>query len=163
VVLYDLFRIIVVEVMGGRPLLRHHRAKMRSLIATSRQGAVHGASCYNRVARPHRSAAHCPRRDRTGREADRGVAPRPRCQSPIGDDLEHRSDHGKRDRCRRAGRHALPIRPEIRPWPGLTPRVHSSGVKERRVGISKQGDGYIRRLPRHRRGRRDPACTLRQC
>jgi len=38
-----------------------------------------------------------------------------------------------------AGRHALPIRPAIRPWPGLTPRVHSSGGKERRVGISKQG------------------------
>ena len=31
-------------------------------------------------------------------------------------------------------------------WLGLTPRAHSSGGKERRVGISKQGDGYIRRL-----------------
>src|SRR6266446_723370 len=30
--------------------------------------------------------------------------------------------------------------------PGRTPRAHSSGGKERRVGISKQGDGYIRRL-----------------
>jgi transposase len=27
---------------------------------------------------------------------------------------------------------------------GLTPRTHSSGGKERLVGISKQGDGYIR-------------------
>jgi len=102
-----------------------------------------------------------PRRDRTGREAYRGVAPHQRCQSPIGVEPGHRSDHGERNRCRRAGRHSLPIRPAIRPWPGLTPRTHSSGGKERRVGIGKQGDGYIRRLPR--RGRRDPACRPRQC
>jgi len=31
-------------------------------------------------------------------------------------------------------------------WLGLTPRAHSSGGTERRVGITKQGDGYIRRL-----------------
>ncbi len=31
-------------------------------------------------------------------------------------------------------------------WLGLTPRTHSSGGKERLVGITKQGDGYIRRL-----------------
>ena len=31
-------------------------------------------------------------------------------------------------------------------WLGLTPRAHSSGGKERQTGISKQGDGYIRRL-----------------
>lgn len=31
-------------------------------------------------------------------------------------------------------------------WLGLTPRAHSSGGKERQRGISKQGDGYIRRL-----------------
>lgn len=31
-------------------------------------------------------------------------------------------------------------------WLGLTPRAHSSGGKERPGGISKQGDGYIRRL-----------------
>lgn len=31
-------------------------------------------------------------------------------------------------------------------WLGLTPRTHSSGGKERLGGISKQGDGYIRRL-----------------
>lgn len=31
-------------------------------------------------------------------------------------------------------------------WLGLTPKSHSSGGKERLVGISKQGDGYIRRL-----------------
>jgi transposase len=31
-------------------------------------------------------------------------------------------------------------------WLGLTPKAHSSGGKERQVGISKQGDGYIRRL-----------------
>jgi len=31
-------------------------------------------------------------------------------------------------------------------WLGLTPRAHSSGGKERLAGISKQGDGYIRRL-----------------
>lgn len=31
-------------------------------------------------------------------------------------------------------------------WVGLTPRAHSSGGKDRQVGISKQGDGYIRRL-----------------
>ena len=28
----------------------------------------------------------------------------------------------------------------------MTPRAHSSGGKERLGGISKQGDGYIRRL-----------------
>jgi len=31
-------------------------------------------------------------------------------------------------------------------WLGLTPRAHSSGGTERQVGISKQGDGYLRRL-----------------
>jgi transposase len=31
-------------------------------------------------------------------------------------------------------------------WLGLTPKAHSSGGKERRVGISKQGDGYLRCL-----------------
>lgn len=31
-------------------------------------------------------------------------------------------------------------------WLGLTPRAHSSGGKERLRGITKQGDGYIRRL-----------------
>ncbi|MDR7126377.1 IS110 family transposase [Pseudotabrizicola sp. 4114] len=31
-------------------------------------------------------------------------------------------------------------------WPGLTPRANSSGGKDRQMGISKQGDGYIRRL-----------------
>jgi transposase len=31
-------------------------------------------------------------------------------------------------------------------WLGLTPKAYSSGGKERRVGISKQGDGYLRRL-----------------
>ncbi len=31
-------------------------------------------------------------------------------------------------------------------WLGLTPKAHSSGGKDRQVGISKQGDGYLRRL-----------------
>lgn len=31
-------------------------------------------------------------------------------------------------------------------WLGLTPRPHSSGAKERLGGISKQGDGYLRKL-----------------
>jgi transposase len=31
-------------------------------------------------------------------------------------------------------------------WLGLTPKAHSSGGKDRVGGISKQGDGYIRRL-----------------
>ena len=31
-------------------------------------------------------------------------------------------------------------------WLGLTPRAHSSGLKDRQAGISKQGDGCIRRL-----------------
>jgi transposase len=31
-------------------------------------------------------------------------------------------------------------------WLGLTPKSHSSGGKQRQVGISKQGDGYLRRL-----------------
>jgi transposase len=31
-------------------------------------------------------------------------------------------------------------------WLGLTPRANSSGGKERQAGISKQGDGYLRRL-----------------
>ncbi len=34
----------------------------------------------------------------------------------------------------------------LRAWLGLTPKAHSSAGKERHVGISKQGDGYIRRL-----------------
>src|SRR5262249_57408493 len=31
-------------------------------------------------------------------------------------------------------------------WIGLVPRQHSTGGKERRDGISKQGDRYLRRL-----------------
>src|SRR6201984_434397 len=31
-------------------------------------------------------------------------------------------------------------------WLGLTPKSHSSGGTERQLGISKQGDGYLRRL-----------------
>ena len=31
-------------------------------------------------------------------------------------------------------------------WLGLTPKAHSSGGKQRQGGISKQGDGYIRKL-----------------
>ena len=31
-------------------------------------------------------------------------------------------------------------------WLGLTPRANSSGGRERQAGISKQGDGYLRRL-----------------
>jgi transposase len=31
-------------------------------------------------------------------------------------------------------------------WLGLTPRANSSGGKDRQVGISTEGDGYIRRL-----------------
>ena len=31
-------------------------------------------------------------------------------------------------------------------WLGLTPKAQSSGGKDRQAGISKQGDGYIRRL-----------------
>ena len=31
-------------------------------------------------------------------------------------------------------------------WLGLTPRANSSGGRERQAGITKQGDGYIRRL-----------------
>jgi len=31
-------------------------------------------------------------------------------------------------------------------WLGLTPRPHSTGGKQRQLGISKQGDSYIRRL-----------------
>ena len=31
-------------------------------------------------------------------------------------------------------------------WLGLTPRAHSSGGKEHQVGISKMGDGYLRRV-----------------
>jgi transposase len=35
---------------------------------------------------------------------------------------------------------------EFAAWLGLTPRAHSSGGKQRLVGISKQGDSYVRRL-----------------
>lgn len=31
-------------------------------------------------------------------------------------------------------------------WLGLTPRAHSSGGKDHLMGVSKQGDGYLRRL-----------------
>jgi len=35
---------------------------------------------------------------------------------------------------------------EFAAWLGLTPKAHSSGGKEQHTGITKQGDGYIRRL-----------------
>jgi transposase len=38
----------------------------------------------------------------------------------------------------RSGRH-------LAAWLGLVPRQHASGGKERRLGISKRGDGYLRR------------------
>ena len=34
-------------------------------------------------------------------------------------------------------------------WLGLVPRQHSSGGKERLLGISKRGDGYLRRQLMH--------------
>lgn len=34
-------------------------------------------------------------------------------------------------------------------WLGLTPRVHGTGGKDRILGISKRGDGYLRRLLVH--------------
>ena len=47
---------------------------------------------------------------------------------------------------------------------GLTPRQHSTGGKERLLGISKRGDGYLRKLLvhgaravlRHAKDRNDP-------
>ena len=38
-------------------------------------------------------------------------------------------------------------------WLGLVPRQHSSGGKERLLGISKRGDGYLRRQLMHGAGR----------
>jgi transposase len=38
----------------------------------------------------------------------------------------------------RSGRH-------LAAWLGLVPRQHASGGKERRLGLSKRGDGYLRR------------------
>jgi transposase len=35
-------------------------------------------------------------------------------------------------------------------WLGLTPRQHATGGKERLLGISKRGDGYLRRQLMHR-------------
>ena len=35
---------------------------------------------------------------------------------------------------------------QFAPWLGFTPRANSSGGKERLGGITKQGDGYLRRL-----------------
>ena len=34
-------------------------------------------------------------------------------------------------------------------WLGLTPRQHATGGKERLLGISKRGDGYLRRQLMH--------------
>ncbi len=34
-------------------------------------------------------------------------------------------------------------------WLGLTPRQHGTGGKERLLGISKRGDGYLRRQLMH--------------
>ena len=34
-------------------------------------------------------------------------------------------------------------------WLGLTPRQHSTGGKQRLLGISKRGDGYLRRQIMH--------------
>src|SRR5690242_10744606 len=34
-------------------------------------------------------------------------------------------------------------------WLGLVPRQHSSGSRERLLGISKRGDGYLRRQLTH--------------
>ena len=36
---------------------------------------------------------------------------------------------------------------DLSAWPGLTPRPHSSGGKERLGAISKMGNRYVRRLP----------------
>jgi transposase len=55
-------------------------------------------------------------------------------------------DHGERDRRQRSGSILFRSGRQFAAWLGLTPRAHSSGGKERRVGISKMGDGYLRRL-----------------
>ena len=38
---------------------------------------------------------------------------------------------------------------QLAAWLGLTPREHSSGGKHRRLGITKRGDGYLRKLLIH--------------
>lgn len=62
------------------------------------------------------------------------------------DDPGHWTDQRERHCRSGAGRLSISIRSPIAAWLGLTPRPHSSGGKERLGGISKQGDGYIRRL-----------------
>jgi Transposase len=63
---------------------------------------------------PCRSAAHRPRRGRQGGEAYPGASPRRRCQSAARDNPRYRSDHGERNRRRRARRHAFQIRSPVR-------------------------------------------------
>ena len=79
-------------------------------------------------------------------EAETSVASRQRSQSSFGDDPWDRPDHGERNRGGRARCRTFPIRPPVRGLARLDAEAHSSGGKQRLGGISKQGDGYIRRL-----------------
>ena len=62
------------------------------------------------------------------------------------DHPRHRADHRERARRDGTGRLAFRSGRQFAAWLGLTPRAHSSGGKERLGGISKIGDGYLRRL-----------------
>lgn len=101
---------------------------------------------------PNRAVALNQRPDQPRRRPDGGgepprapdpeLASNQRRQPPARHHARHRPDHRQRDRGERAGRESLPLRPQISAWLGLTLRAHSSGGKDRRTGISKQGDGY---------------------
>ena len=99
------------------------------------------------AARPDRPDAAHRRRDRQGRKADpwRGIAPSIASQRlatipGIGPITASAIAAAVPDATLfRSGR-------QFAAWLGLTPRAHSSGGKQRLGGISKQGDGYIRRL-----------------
>jgi transposase len=84
------------------------------------------------------------KRSRRDRGEDSQVTSRRRFQSTTGDYPGHWSDHGQRDR----GADASPFQSgqQFAAWLGQTLKAHTTGGKERQVGISKQGDGYLRRL-----------------
>lgn len=112
---------------------------------------------YRPGQRIRRRSSRCPR-DRRPRRCDlwqaRSTVWKPRfllgivSMTPAVGSLRSRAsaDHCVGNRCGGARRVAVPVRAPVAAWLGLTPRPHSSGGKERLSGISKQGDGYLRKL-----------------
>lgn len=64
-------------------------------------------------------------------------------------DPRHRTSGSHRHRCIHRQRCRLPQGPEFAAWLGIVPRQYSTGGKAKLLGISKRGNGYLRKILIH--------------